>query len=40
MKYAYTTIITNILVKMNKALQVNIAVYDLYNTRLYGSNTV
>jgi len=25
---------------MNKALQVNIAVYDLYNTRLYGSNTV
>jgi len=28
------------LVKLKKKLQINIAVNDLYNTKLYGSNTV
>jgi len=31
---------TNILVKLKKTLQTNIAVNDLYDTKLHGSNTV
>ena len=36
MKYAYITEITNILVKLEKTLQTNIAVNGLYDTRLCG----
>jgi len=40
MKYAYITIITNILAKLKKILQINTAVNGLYDTKLCGSNTV
>jgi len=41
MKYAHITIKTNkYFGKIEKTLQINIAVNDLYNTRLCGSNTV
>jgi len=40
MKYAYVTILTNILVKLKKALQTNIAENGLYATKLCKSNTV
>jgi len=41
MKYAYITIIANkYFGKIEKTLQTNTAVNDLYNTRLFGSNIV
>jgi len=41
MKYAYLTIITNKhFGKIEKTLQTNIAVDGLYDTKLFGSNTV
>jgi len=41
MKYAYVVIITNKHFGKveKKSLQINIAVNDLYNTKLFGSNT-
>jgi len=40
MKYAYIMIITNILVKLKKTLQTNVAVNGLYDIKLCGYNTL